>query len=914
VLVTGEPGIGKTTVVEQATRAAGGPVLLGRAVVDDGAPAFWPWLRLLDQPAAAALGLGPELLDLGADDGFEPAAAARFQVVERTTRALVAAAEAAGLTVVLDDLQWADDASLQLLRYLCGELAGARILVLGTCRDPDGTDATPALLTEITGLAAVHVLRLPPLRTADTASYLAAVGGPDVDASWAGEVQRHSGGNPLFVRELVRLLVQEDRLGKPADRLPVPAELRRLVGYRLGRLGAQCHRLLGGCAAIGDEVDLVLLAAAAPDPDSVSPALLAEAVAAGVLVEDADAPTRLRFSHGLVRQAAYESLDRDDRVGWHRRVAAALGAGGHREERAADLARHTIRAAVDAASSRAAVDACRAAAAVASRRLAFDDAARWLRHAVELLGPAGAGAEERAETLLALAEASYQDGQVTEAVAHCETVAGLAERHDRADLLAAAAVVVRAVSGPVVAAAGLCERARARLGDEDSARHARVLAQHAWIHAELGRPQDAAPLSERALAMAERSGDTTALVAAFDARHHALDYAGWVAERLALGARALEIATAQNRPDAALWAHLWRIDAGYQIGSITTVDTELRALDALTDRLAWPLARWHLLRARASRALLAGDFADAESTALAFRDVGAQTQDLAAQGLFYAFIASVLQKTGRFDDYPEMPWVADGSAHLPIVQAYVGLYALYQGDREKADRLYGRLRPTLADLPREARWLPTVTGGGELAVRLGDPEAAALCYELLLPFSRQYVNACTSIWGSVARTLGLIASALGRHDDADRHLGDAVAMERRIGALPDLALAELAHAQALVARGGPDDRDRARVLSASALRTARRLAMGPTAAAAAALADELAGIRPDAAAGLTAREREIAGLVAAGLPNRAIAQRLVLSERTVETHVRNLLTKLGLANRTQVAGWAVRAGLGGPTT
>ena len=94
-------------------------------------------------------------------------------------------------------------------------------------------------------------------------------------------------------------------------------------------------------------------------------------------------------------------------------------------------------------------------------------------------------------------------------------------------------------------------------------------------------------------------------------------------------------------------------------------------------------------------------------------------------------------------------------------------------------------------------------GAGELSVRLGDLETAALCYDLTVGFGDRYLNASTSIGGSVSRTLGIVASGLGRHDAADKHLADAAAMERRIGALPDLALAELAHAQALVAQGRP---------------------------------------------------------------------------------------------------------------
>jgi energy-coupling factor transporter ATP-binding protein EcfA2 len=142
VLVSGEAGIGKTTMLSclaQLAGATGIPVLAGRAAVDEGAPAFWPWLRVLAQ--GHDLGLSPALLDLG--DG--PAAQARFVAVERTARALVVAAAPAGLLVTLDDLQWADDATLRLLRHVCAELPGSRLLVAVAARDVSRLGAVSGL-------------------------------------------------------------------------------------------------------------------------------------------------------------------------------------------------------------------------------------------------------------------------------------------------------------------------------------------------------------------------------------------------------------------------------------------------------------------------------------------------------------------------------------------------------------------------------------------------------------------------------------------------------------------------------------------------------------------------------------------------------------------------------------------------
>ena len=163
----------------------------------------------------------------------------------------------------------------------------------------------------------------------------------------------------------------------------------------------------------------------------------------------------------------------------------------------------------------------------------------------------------------------------------------------------------------------------------------------------------------------------------------------------------------------------------------------------------------------------------------------------------------------------------------------------------------------------------------------------------------------TGNFGAVQRSLGVMAVALGRLEDAVGHLREAVNLERRAGAQPFLALAQLELARVLVLRGAAGDRSAAEQVAQECRQAARRLGLVPTERAASALLAEVRGVSPGPGA-LTAREREIAGLLADGLSNRAIAERLVLSERTVETHVRSILAKLGLANRTQVAAWARR--------
>ncbi|MFI7599513.1 ATP-binding protein [Actinoplanes sp. NPDC049681] len=847
VLVTGEAGIGKTAVVEEAVAraaAAGATVLTGRAVPDEGAPAWWPWLRLLE-----AAPVPSDLLTATPAEGETPAAT-RFRAAQRTVRAL---SDAGHLVLVLEDLHWADAASLALLRLLCADISSSRLLVVGTAREaPD--------------LPGAEVLRLEPLSPAAVGAWLADRAPGPVHGSWAAEVHRLTGGNPLFVREVVRRLIRADRLRRPAGPVDFPAELQRLVERRMADLGPQCRDLLGGAAALGAEIDVAVLRAAAPAPDAVDD-LLAEALEARVLSEDPWRPARLRFAHELVRQARYAGLARGERIAWHRRLADALEPVAE----PAEVARHRVRAAVDPPSVAAAVAACRHAAAAATRGLDFAEAVRWYGHAADL----GADPADR----LARAQAAYADGSLDLATADC---AAVLDAGDPA-LAVEAALVVRGVATPAVLV--LCERALALAG-----RHPRVLAQYAFQLAEAGDLERAHAISAEAMALAERSGAPQDVAAAVHARHQVVDPYEDPEQAHALADRGCAL----GLPDAELWARNWRIDLHLMAGDQAAVDAETTRLSALTDRLGWPLARWHLLRARATRALLAGRFSEAERLALEARELAVRMQDRAAADVFHAFTADLSFHTGRSERFLAEAVKLRAVMHeVPIAAAQFGRIAMDAGIADIAAESWQCLRPALAGLPADGKRTYILVTAGELASSLGDHAVARECYERTARYAHLYLNTTTSCYGAAARVLGTIASRLGEHDAAVAHLDAAVAMEA--GSPPFLAHARLGQARALVARGASGDRQRARDAAGQAGAIARRLGMARISAEARKLVDE-AGV-------LTAREREIAELVAQGLANRAIAEHLVLSERTVETHVRNLLAKLGLTNRTQVAAW-----------
>jgi DNA-binding CsgD family transcriptional regulator len=981
VLLLGEAGIGKTAVVEEAVArasAAGSTVLTGRADPDEGAPAFWPWRRLFDRrvaglspemfdgrvthPSPDALGgrvpglspegrvaglssevvgggvagLSPDVLDARMNDGESPAAV-RFRIVRTAVDALRAAGP---LVLVLEDLHWADAASVALLRQLATDIADVPLLVIGTVRQPG--EGFP--LADFAGLPTVEIVTLTPLEPAAVATFLTQQADGPVHGSWAGVVHRLGGGNPLYIRELARLLARGDRLRGPASEVDLPDGLRRLVARRTAQLSDRARGLLGGAAALGAEVDVDVLRAAAlgtqADVDAAAlggetagavpraaalvphgevgaaargaetevdarrgaapgaadvDRLLAEAVRAGLLVDDPWHPATLRFAHDVVRQVRYGELSRTERIGWHGRLADALEATG---ATSAEVARHRVRAAVDEGSRRTAKRSCADAALAAARGLDHAEAVRWYGRALEI-------APGETDLLLARAEAAYRDGQLDVALADCAAVLDIAEADGRADVGAEAALVVRGVAGvrsPALIV--LCERALALLGDADEATssdgsapaegavHARVLAQYAFLVADSGDVARAESISRRAMELAERSGRAEALVAAIHARHEVLDPVDHLDEMLELAGRTCALARDAGRPDAELWGRGWRLDALLMIGDLAGFDVELNRLTVLADRLGWPVARWHLLRARAARSLIAGRFAEAAAFAVEARDLGVRAQDESAPWLYLAMADGISAHTGDFRHWTgDLRAEAEHYFDVPIAAAQIGHVGMLSGDRELAAQVWARLRPVLPTLPANGRRMFIVLTAGELAVWLGDLDVARDCYARTQPYAGRYLNSTTACYGAVARPLGVIASALGAHDDADRLLARAVEMEERIGAAAFAAQARLAHARALIARGGPEDRRTARRLAEHAAATARRLGMPAVRAA----AQRIAGDE------LTAREREIALLVADGLANRVIAEKLVLSERTVETHVRNVLAKLELGNRTQLA-------------
>jgi DNA-binding SARP family transcriptional activator len=452
VVIEGEPGIGKTRLADELRERAssgsdGGAAALavwGRPDEGGAAPALWPWLAPLRAVAAAAAERGdvppavPELLAGSVEMAAGQARSTQFDRFEAVATLLEQMAAHQPVVVLLDDLQWADSTSLELLAFLAGRLTRG-VLVVGTVRQLEvgRHDVVTDALAAVARRPGSRRLVVRGLDRSDTTEVLEAVAGRRVGTAQVAAIHERADGNPFYAIELARLLDEEDgNSGEVSG--GVPGGVGDVIRRRLDRLPATTSELLGVAAVVGREADLQLLAAAADVSlaevlDTVEPAVVHR-----LLVESPDRPGQLRFSHALVREVLLDDLTSLRRARFHLRVADAMVDRGAGVDDVEILAEHLWRAVPVGVGGRAA-EALEQAAEVAVRRVAYDAAEDLLTRAVQLRRSTGSTTDdERAELralyrLLEVARAlRYFQGASPEVL---DRAKDLAERTGERDLL-----------------------------------------------------------------------------------------------------------------------------------------------------------------------------------------------------------------------------------------------------------------------------------------------------------------------------------------------------------------------------------------------------------------------------------------------------------------------------------------------
>ncbi|MFH5210718.1 AAA family ATPase [Antrihabitans sp. NCIMB 15449] len=905
ILLSGPAGIGKSRLTKALVEIAAEyrvPVARGYAVDDAGMPALWPWNRLARDVGT----IGP-LLSSDPSSGDAPASeSTRFRTFTAIADALHDAAASTGLVVVLEDLHWADRTSLLLLRHIATDVHTTRLLIVATSRDPaEGPFAD--VLPELLRAQDAQSIRLSGLTAADIAHWLRQVQ-PRTTGAVATRLRDYTDGNPLFVRLLVDSMSADDIVVDPAAN----PEVRRLAVAQLARLDRQTRDVLDAASVTGERIDPLLLSSILSRSEDEVARDLDTAAGAGV-VESGDG--QFTFTHALIRDAVYAELAPSTRMLLHRRTAQALSQGPAADSNAGPVAAHWQRASGEDSAAQC-LHWARRAAESAMSTVAYAEAIRFLDLAIEAAG-AGAPPALLAELNLQLAIAEFAGGRIGESIEQCVRAADYAEQADRPDLIGAAALVVHGVSSkPILETVErLCVAALRTLPADATTLRSRLFAQRSLAASEDENPSAAMELSATALELAEQSGDPDAVLDGLHARHVALSAPQFVEQRRELCARAIEIDWTARQPLAALWGHVWNIDAGLQLGDLGLVDRSLAMIEQVATTRKLPLAWWHLHRCRATRAALVGDYVAAQNHTESARKSAEAMGDSSLVGLYHAFQTQIVIIRGVVPDFDSQMAMLQAAPQIGLVRIFVPINLALAGDIDGARAAFEEFRTVPDTLEVGPRWAAMLFHVAIAADLLADAEVAEKVFAKVRDLHCYYScdgGGALFCSGSMARVIGDMARTCGRLDDAVDEYRRAIDMDARIGARPYLALSRLGLARTLMQRGRAEDYDETRGLLDLAAREFRRLDLpGPlqrTDALKAQLAHAAKAANP-----LSDRESEVAQLIAAAMSNREIAKKLVLSERTVETHVRSILAKLGYSNRTEIAAWALRGQTSKPT-
>jgi DNA-binding CsgD family transcriptional regulator/tetratricopeptide (TPR) repeat protein len=952
VLVAGEPGIGKTRLAaELAAQASarGGLVLWGRCWEGEGAPAFWPWVQIVRayvqvaDPAALRRDMGAGaadiaqvvpavrdcLPDLPAPPSTEPEAA-RFRLFDSLAGFLRAAATRRPLLLVLDDLHWADAPSLALLRFLGRELEGSGLLVVGIYRHTEVDRGHPLLATVADLTRGQHHGRLVlgGLDQPEVASFVAAVAGVAPSAELAAAVHQQTDGNPFFVTEVVRLLASQGRLhhaARPVLAAGLPEGVKAVVAQRLSRLSDDCQGLLEAAAVLGRDFGMRVLQPASGLDRGRLLELLEEAEAARIVGAVPGGFGSWRFAHALVREVLYEGLPAARRVRLHGRVGEALEAiyaadpGPHLVE----LAHHYLAAAPGGEVARA-VRAATLAGWRALELLAWEEAAGLFERALAALELAERpDQQQRCELLLAIGEARMAASDVPAARSAYQQAGELARRIGAAEAVGRAGLglgleFTTGIVDPVEVA--LLEEALVALGEADSPLRALVLARLAKALLFTPQVDRRLALSEQAVQMARRLGDPSTLAAVLYDHHLAIwgpDRTEVARERLAVATEVVALAERLGDRAMALRGRGLRRTDLLELGDLAGFDADLAAAEQTARELRQLHYHWQLPLARATRALLAGRFAEAEELAAQGLAIGRRAGDQAVEIFYAGVIATLRFMQGRFGETAELfQDLATRVPAFPVLRTALAAALAEAGRPVEAQAEVERLAAgDLAAVPRDLGWGLSLALLALACYHHGDTELAAKLYGLLEPYADRNIATArigALCLGPAAYFLGLLDLTLDRPEQAVRHFAHAAALAARMQARPIVAMGREGQARSLLALDRPGDRQQARALLEEAAATAQELGIRGLAERTGALLGELAApAAPAWPAGLTGREVEVLRLIAAGCSNRAIAETLFISPNTVLRHVSHIFAKTGVANRAEAAAYATRHGLAG---
>jgi class 3 adenylate cyclase/tetratricopeptide (TPR) repeat protein len=870
-LLCGEPGAGKTRLgAEFASRAAddGWNVLFGRCDDGLGLP-YQPFVEALERAlpslddallAAHVDRYGGELTRLlpqlarRIDDVPEPLAAdaemARYRLFEATAGLLRDIAAQVPTLLVLDDLHWATEPTVRLLKHMIADPEPARLMVIGTLRETDlaPDDLLAMAIGDFLRLPGVTQLRLDGLAFDDVAVLVGARrrGRVDSTRSLAELVHRQTAGNPLFVEQLLAYLDEQPGGAPPgvtidlADRPPVPNTVRSVVQQRLHRLEDGTREALRAGAVAGDSFSVALLERVI---DHDADALIAEldgGVEAGLLQEIEERPGWYGFKHAIVRTTVNSDVSEARRAQLHHSFTRAFESADIWSIEPSVLALHARGAIPAGGDVDFAVDVSLNAARAALASLGAEQALTQLDAAAAVLADAprpDAARRFEIEALRVDATAQLLDvRRSNEHLRHAFRIAleaGEPEWTSRLDVHYSRAGVLDADPELIANVQAVVDT----IGDRDSRARAQAMGMLAYQRLFRDTDPEIERLASDARVMAERLGEPdtiagTAMVHALAIRDPARQH-----DRRDMLRRALHAAEdAAPRPRAMhyyLAASRWLGLALLEIGDRTWLDEHIDDLERLPVELGSPMNAAHARQIRAMLAMLDGRFDEAEELAARVLELGADDADYAIG--YAGQIQALRRDQGRSEEMlPLLQAFAASNPDLSLAPAAVALTMTECDQPDEAAAILDRYASAgFESLPRDFSWPIVPVFLAEVAAAVGNADAARQLEGLVTPYRGRLQFVAESgvyVFGAVDRALGQFALAQGRLDDAVSAFESAIELERSIGASPLVARSQRWLVSALHARASGDDMARATTIASEAHATAQSLGMARIAA------------------------------------------------------------------------------------
>ena len=854
VLVSGEAGLGKTTLVTRAARNAfdgGANVLFGHSEEDLITP-----YQLFAETLGHYVAHAPEekLRAHVANHGSElvrmvPALASRITDLPGTRatdadseRSLLFAAVLDMLTVasaeqplvfLLDDIQWADKGSLLLLRHLAASDRPMKLLVLATYRDNE----TAALLDTLAALhrqAGVTRLELQGLDDGEVLECVQAIVGhtvEDVAHNIANTVHSETDGNPFFVAELLHHLratgaISEDGrwvATEAIESITLPDSVLETIGARIARLGEECGKVLRMAAVIGRDFDFELLARATSLDEGELIEVLDQASESALIQELSGGDGRYHFTHALIQHALYQDLSGPRRMVAHREVATALEdlCGVAPGPRVGEFARHWCFAPRKEDVPKAVAYAYQAGDA-ALAALAPADAIDYFESATGLIEEHGApDAALELGTAIGLGTAQRQNGDP--AFRDTLIAAGnrAAELDETAQLVRAALANDRGWHSTSGASdtekVALLELALQRL-PADVPERALVLAALCAELAFGSTLERRQALADEALAIGRAVGDDAIMVRILNQMAFSLTVPSRLEDSLQWTADALTRAERLGDPIQLYFAAMYRATASIRANDVEEADRCFAIAGELVQQLGLPPLKWEYTFHMSKRAQLAGDLAEAEKLAGIAVAIGTECGQPDAEMCYGVQLAAVNWMRGTMGELaPLLEQMMVANPGLPTIRASLAMAYAQAQQFEESLKLLDEFAATNYFLPQDTAWLNGMTEYAAAAISCGDPRFAADLYAVLEPWANQFSSAGgLTAEGPVCLYLGGLATVLGQFDDAERHLLHADELCKRNGMRFFAALTDLIRGQLLLVRGLDGDAEEARLLLESA--------------------------------------------------------------------------------------------------